>query len=41
MMFKEIIDVYNENDTKTHKFKMKLLIGEAGGTYIYHWALKA
>jgi hypothetical protein len=39
MLFKEIIAVYSENHTKPINTK-QLLIVEAGGTYIYHWALK-
>jgi hypothetical protein len=38
MLFKEIIAVYSEINTKNNK--MQLLIVEAGGTYSYHWALK-
>jgi hypothetical protein len=39
MLFKEIIAVYTENHTK-HIITRQLLIVEAGGTYIYHQALK-
>jgi hypothetical protein len=38
-LFKEIIAVYTENHMKQIQ-NAEWLIFNAGGTYIYHWALK-
>jgi hypothetical protein len=35
-----MIAVYSENYTNTINKKEALLTVKAGGTYIYHWALK-
>jgi hypothetical protein len=44
MLFKEIVAVYLENDTKhintLHEQDAVLQIVKVGGTYSYHWALK-
>jgi hypothetical protein len=40
MVFKEIIKVYSENQTKPINTEYTLLIVEAGGTYDSHWALR-
>jgi hypothetical protein len=40
MLFKEIIAVYSEIDKGPIIQNAKLLIGKAGGVYIYHSALK-
>jgi hypothetical protein len=39
MLFKEIIPVYTGINTKTINTNAELLIGKAGGTYSYYWAL--
>jgi hypothetical protein len=40
MLFKEIIDVYTEIDTKRINKNADFLIVKAAGTYRYHLALK-
>jgi hypothetical protein len=40
MLFKKIIAVYSENNTKYTIQNTELLIVEAGGTDSYRWALK-
>jgi hypothetical protein len=39
-LFKEIISVYSENNTKLIIQNADLLTVKAGRTYTYHWALK-
>jgi hypothetical protein len=40
MLFKELIAVYNKNNTETVHTNAELLIVKAAGTYTYHAALK-
>jgi hypothetical protein len=40
MLFKEIIDVYTENNTEPINTKCKVNDCKAGGIYIYHCVLK-
>jgi hypothetical protein len=41
ILFREMIAVYSENHTKHINTNEVLMIVEAGGTYIYQWALKS
>jgi hypothetical protein len=43
MLLRQTTDVFSDNRTKTTKILQNgaLLIGTAGGTYHYHWALQA
>jgi hypothetical protein len=40
MLFNKIIPVCSEKQRNPQIQKEELLIVEAGGAYIYHWALK-
>jgi hypothetical protein len=41
MLYKEIVPVFAESDTRFIIQNAQLLIAKAGGTYSYHWALKS